>query len=137
MIIWPAVSDKASARKAVEQGVFACATIAAIDLSVALYASLNHGTLAGYGALIWIDGVLFALIGWRLWKNSRIASLIGLVLMAIEIADKLRHHPKTFNILTTILLLAILNSVRGAFAIHTLSQNEQIFSGASTRLTAD
>jgi len=130
--IWPDVSDKTSARKAVEQGVLACGIIAALDAGIAIYANLNHQRFAGYGASIWIDGVLFALIGWGLWKNSRIASALGLLLMAIEIADKLLHHPKTFNFVTIFLLLAILNSVRGAFALHGQSKKVQILSSAST-----
>jgi uncharacterized membrane protein (DUF2068 family) len=130
--IWPQVSDKASARKAIAQGAIACGFIATLDVAISIYATSHHQTFAGYGASIAVDGVLFALIGWRLWKNSRIAAVLGFLLMSIEIADKLLHHPGTFNLVTILLLLAILNSVRGAFALHKQNAGETQISTAST-----
>ena len=96
-----------------------------------MYTASSHQPLAGYGASVIIDGAVFALIGWRLWKNSRIASVAGLLLMLLEIADKLLNHAKTFNFLTIVLLLAILNSVRGAFAVHAQTEREKLGSAAS------
>lgn len=116
--IWPNVSYKAVARKAVQEGVAACGFIAVVDLGVAAYAMTSHQTFRGYGAPVLVDGIVFALIGFWLWRNSRIASVLAVSVMLLEVADKLLHHAATFNIVTLILLLAIVNSVRGAFALH-------------------
>ncbi|MGA8366882.1 MAG: hypothetical protein ACLQMT_02010 [Candidatus Acidiferrales bacterium] len=130
--IWPDFSDKAAPRKAIVQGVVACAFIASVDAGIGIYANVYHQTFQGYNAAVLVDGALFALIGWGLWKNSRIAAVSALVLMGIEIADKLLHHPKTFNFVTILLLLAIVNSVRGAFALHGQTQGEKLSSALST-----
>ncbi len=116
--IWPDVSNKPSARKAVQEGVAACAFIAAVDAGVALYVNLSHQRFASYGPSVLIDGAVFALISLFLWRNSRIAAVAAIALMTLEIADKLMHHANTFNLVTMVLFLAILNSVRGAFALH-------------------
>ncbi len=130
--IWPDFSDKAAARKAIVQGVVACGFMASVDAGVAIYANVYHQTFQGYNAAVLVDGTLFALIGWRLWKNSRMAAVSALVLMGIEIADKLLHHPKTFNFVTILLLLAIVNSVRGAFALHEKAKEEKLGGTVST-----
>jgi hypothetical protein len=115
---WPDVSDKVSARKAIKEGVAACAFIAAVDAGIAIYANVARQRIGGYGASVLVDGAVFALLALFLLKNSRIASVAALALMSLEIADKVMHHASTFNLVTMLLFLAILNSVRGAFAFH-------------------
>lgn len=130
--VWPDVSDKVSARKAVKEGVAACAFIAAIDAAIAIYANVLGRTVGGYGASVLIDGAVFALLALFLLKNSRIAAVVALALMTLEIADKVVHHASTFNLVTMVLFLAILNSVRGAFAFHRPADPARLIDTATT-----
>lgn len=130
--LWPNVSDKGSARKAIQEGIAACGFMAAVDMGVAIYANASHQAFRGYGAAIWVDGALFALLGIGLWKNSRIAAVLALSLMLLEIADKLLHHTGTFNLVTIALLLAIVNAVRGAFAFHKHNNQNNMIGTATT-----
>ncbi len=134
--IWPDVSDKASARKAIKEGVAACAFMAAVDAAITIYVDIAGRTVGGYGASVLIDGAVFTLIGLFLWKNSRIASVAALTLMSLEIADKLLHHPSTLNWVTMLLFLAILNSVRGAFAFHRPSEAKFVAPSETARTLA-
>lgn len=130
--VWPDVSDKASARKAVKEGVAACAFIAGVDAAIAIYANVVGRTVGGYGASVLIDGAVFALLALFLLKNSRTAAVLALALMALEIADKVAHHASTFNLVTMVLFLAILNAVRGAFAFHRPENPAKMIDAATT-----
>lgn len=131
--VWPDVSDKASARKAVKEGVAACAVIAAVDAAIALYANVAGRTVGGYGTAVLIDGAVFALLALFLSKNSRIAAVAALALMSLEIADKILHHTSTFNLVTMVLFLAILNAVRGAFAFHRPAEPQHLIGVGARR----
>jgi hypothetical protein len=62
--IWPEISDKESARKAIREGVWAAVFIAACDVAIAIY-SLSK--FAGhYDAWILVDAALFAIVASRL-----------------------------------------------------------------------
>ena len=114
--IWPNVTDKGKARNAVRTGFYACMFIAAMDFLVAISSLMSHQKVEGYDGWTMVDGVIFAVIGWRLLKNSRTWAAIGVGLMFLEIYDKLEHATNTFGIITVILLLALVNAARGVFA---------------------
>lgn len=118
-VIWPRISDKESARTAIKDGVWAALVIVFFDVVIAVYTLTVRQKFAGhYDAWILVDGFLFAVIAWRMWRNSRAWSVIALVLMALEIEDKLRSASSTFGVVTVLLFLAFLNAVRGTFAFH-------------------
>lgn len=115
--IWR-MPDKASARTAVKIGSGLCILIAADIAAFGVYALVTHRTFEGYDAWMLVDAVLFAIVAWRLWKNSRIWAVIGLILEGLEIVDKLRGHMNTFSVITILLFLGILNATRGTFVLH-------------------
>src|SRR5271156_1096763 len=99
--IWPRISDKASARKAVKDGFWACILIVALEAAIGAYAIVTHQEFGGYyDARVLVDGALFAIIAWRLWNNSRTWAVIGLILMGFEIVDKVQNKPGTFGVIT-------------------------------------
>jgi hypothetical protein len=127
--IWPPISDEISARNAVKNGFWACVLIAALNAVFGVYALASHSSVAGYDAGVLVDGALFALVAWRLWRNSRTWAVIGLVLMALNIVDKLRNARGTFSVVTIVLILAIVSATRGVFALHRYRiQNETVSS---------
>jgi hypothetical protein len=124
--IWPRISDKTSARKAIKEGSVACIIIAAIDGAIGVYALAANRTFAGYDALILVDATVFAIVAWRLWKNSRPWSVVALLLMSLEVAEKLHSRPNTFSIVTVILFVAIFNATRATFALHRYNEREKL-----------
>jgi len=134
-LIWPRISDKASARGAVEGGAIACAFIAVADAGIGGYSLISRQALLGYDAWVLVDGAIFALISWGLLKNSRTWSVIGLLLIALNMADGLYENPRTFGAITVILFLVILSATRGTFAFHKYDQQEKAFS--SSQATQD
>ncbi len=133
--IWPRISDKPSARKAVEGGVWACIFIVAVEAAIGAYSIVTHQEFGGhYDARVLVDGALFAIIGWRLWRNSRTWAVIGLVLMVLEIVDKLQNAVSTFGVITVFLFLAILDATRGTFALGRYSDQESATVGANISL---
>jgi WD40 repeat protein len=103
-----------------------CIFIALDNAAIGIY-SLTTGENVGgyYDAWVLVDGAAFAFIAWRLWKNSRIWAVIGLALWSFEIFDKLRNADRTFGVISVLLLLAILNATRGAFAFHRYTTQER------------
>jgi hypothetical protein len=60
---------------------------------------------------------LFGLVAWRVWNGSRPWAVAGLTLYLFEIGWNLAHH-HGFGILTVIIVLGLVNGVRGTFALH-------------------
>lgn len=120
------IPDKKSARKAIQGGVAACAFIAIVDGIVGIYSVTSHNTFATYNGTVLVDGALFAIVAWRLWKNSRAWSVVGLLLEGLEIADKIARHLRTVNIVTIVLFLAILNAARATFALRRYTGREKL-----------
>jgi hypothetical protein len=117
--IWPRITDNTSARNAVVGGFWACIFISVVDTVMGVYALAAHRKVFGYyDAWVLVDGALFAMVAWRLWKNARAWAVIGVLLMALEIGDKIQNAASTFNVITILLFLAILNAARGTFALH-------------------
>ncbi len=117
--------DRASARTAVKIGSVLCILIAADIAAFGVYALIKHRAYEGYDAWVLVDAVLFAIIAWRLWNNSRIWAVIGLLLEGVEIVDKLREHANTFGVITVLLFLGILNATRGTFVLHRYDQQKK------------
>ncbi len=134
--IWPRISDKASARKAVKDGFWACIFIVVVNAAIGAYAVVTHEEFGEYyDARVLGDGALFAIIAWRLWKNSRTWAVIGLILMGFEIVDKVQNKPGTFGVITVLLFLALVNATRGTFALHTYSEQEAPLVRARPRIS--
>ena len=123
--IWPRISDKATARNAIKGGFWAAIFIVVVDVAIGMYSLMSHEKFDGhYDAWVLVDGALFGVIAWRMWKNSRPWAVVGLVLMGLEIVDKLQNATSTFGVITVLLLLAFINAVRGTFAFHKYSAAE-------------
>jgi hypothetical protein len=122
--IWR-MPDRASARTAVKVGSLVCILIAADIAGFGVYALATHRTFEGYDAWVLVDAALFSIIAWRLWNNSRVWAVVGLILEGLEIVDKLQKHISTFGVITVLLFFAILNATRGTFVLHKLSRAQQ------------
>ena len=72
------------------------------------------------GASVWslLDAALFAVVAWRVWHGSRAWAVTGLALYSLEVIYGVITHPPGVGILTFIVLLALINGVRGTFSLH-------------------
>ena len=59
-----------------------------------------------------------AVVAWQTWQGSRIFAVVGLSLYSLEVFYSVVKHPPGIGILTIIILLALINGVRGTFGLH-------------------
>jgi hypothetical protein len=71
-----------------------------------------------------LDAAVFGFAGWRIWKFSRVWSVIAFLLFVGEKLLMLTvGTPNVGGILIAIIIaLALIGSIRGAFAYHRLSK---------------
>ena len=113
-VLWPDVSDLDGAQKAARQGVVAELFVTG---ATTLFVILK---LSDVTALV--DAVLFALIAWRIWKMFRVWVVIGLVLFAAEKTYWIYVRGPKGLVMSVIILLGFVTSVRGTFACARLGQ---------------
>jgi hypothetical protein len=115
---WPEIIDEDSARDAAHMaggwaGVVAGVTTLFAILSV--FAGISVMGIRGWSLL---DAALFAVVAWRIWCGSRAFAVAGLSLYGLEVLYSVVTHPPGIGILTVIILLALINGVRGTFGLH-------------------
>jgi hypothetical protein len=123
--LWPSITDEESARKAAKQGVIAAGFVAVIT---ALFATISMAgtTVMNISAWAYIDAVIFAAIAFGIYKMSRTAAVLGLLLYLLEKLMMLSSIRPASIFLIGILIIAFVNSVRGTFAYHRIiSQSEK------------
>jgi hypothetical protein len=122
---WPKIYDKASAQNAIYIGVAAAIINAAILLIFVMLHKLNTYSL--------VTVVLLAIIGFFIYKRSRVAAVLGTLICATNILTifliifkggraSLDFHP--------ILMLLYISGVRGTFGYHRFKDEEHIVDNA-------
>jgi hypothetical protein len=115
-LIWPRISDKTSATRAVRVGFWIYVLLTILNASLGIYLLVSRQRLLDYDPFLgWVFvelGVLFGIVAWRLWRNSRIWALIGIVTFAWFFHDKLRPAPGA--IIPILSLLALFGAGRGS-----------------------
>jgi hypothetical protein len=114
---WPEISDEDSARNAAHVAGGWAFAVAGITTLLAVI-SMAGAPIMGMSAWSLLDAVLFAVVGWRVWNGSRPWAVTGLVVYCLEIAMNVIEHPPGVGILTIVVVLALVNGVRGTFALH-------------------
>jgi hypothetical protein len=121
---YPTINDKQSAIKAVTYGYVAAAFTSFLTLFHITIKYLNAETV-DYILLIssLVGNVLpIAVLGFFIFKNSRIASILAFILCLIEIFYKFSETGSTG--IFPIFLVFYLNSVRGTFALKKLENDD-------------
>jgi len=72
----------------------------------------------GIGPWALFDAALFGVVAWRTWCGSRWFAVAGLSLYALEVLYSVVTRPPGVGILTVIIMLALINGVRGTFGLH-------------------
>ena len=120
--IHPAITDEATAKKAARQGVWACGIIAGATLILYFltYADFNPFNLDEYAL---IDISLFTLIGWGIYRMSRVAAISGLLLYALEQVVTWMEFGFKPSVHIVLISMAFANSIRATFAFQRFSES--------------
>jgi hypothetical protein len=118
---WPPVDTLRSARKATMNGVYAVIIIVVLTSLLLFLAPEYFGGRDFFWVVVGQLGI-FAVIGFFIWCNSRVAAILG---MALFIADKIAQIGQVqFNPGNIIVMIALglmfLHAIRGTFAHHRL-----------------
>jgi hypothetical protein len=113
---WPDVSTIEGAQLAVKYGWIVSYLVACITTVSALVGWISISSL--------FDAVIFLIIGYGIFRNSRIASIIGLVVFAFELLYKMREG-KSLGI-GIIILFYFINGVRGTLAYYRLKKVDHL-----------
>lgn len=114
---WPEIMDEESALDASHKAGGWAGFIGAFTALLATISLVTGTTLMGIEGGALFDAALFGIVAWRVWNGSRPWAVAGLTLYLFEIGWNLTHHGG-FGILTVIVVLALVNGVRGTFALH-------------------
>jgi hypothetical protein len=115
---WPEIIDEDSARDAAHMAGGWAGVVAGLTTLLAVVSIVGGGTIMGKGASALVDAALFGVVAWRIWCGSRWFAIGGLSLYALEVLYNVVKHPPGVGILTVIIMLALINGVRGTFALH-------------------
>jgi hypothetical protein len=113
---WPEIVDEDSARSAAHMAGGWAAIIAGITAVVAVVRMFASGQ--NEAALSLVDAALFGVVAWRVWNGSRPWAVAGLALYCLEIVISVINRPPGVGIFTVIVILALVNGVRGTFKLH-------------------
>ncbi len=114
--IWPEINDREQARSAVRNAAITAWIIASLTGIASVAAITGHPFLVGKSALL--DALLFAIVGWSLWRGSRVGAVCGLLLYSIEIYWMFSKGQ--FGVLVLVFIVAFIAGVRGSFKLHSL-----------------
>jgi hypothetical protein len=73
--------------------------------------------------VFYVLNVFYMLVSWRIGKNSRVAAVLALGVTAWFYHDKFTHIPAA--ILPGLVILILLNTVRGTFVFHKYRAEER------------
>ncbi len=122
---WPEIMDEDSARDAAHMAGGWAGVVAGITTLFAVISIVSGIRVMGMSAFSLVDAALFAVVAWQIWRGSRVFAVAGLSLYGLEVLYSVVSHPPGIGILTIVILLALINGVRGTFSLHKYEQIKQ------------
>ena len=109
-IFWPDTDTLVGAADAIQLGYWAAFAAAVVTTLGALGA--NKASL--------VDAVLYAILGWGIWRKWRVAAVVAFLIFLANVAFELAQGAGV-GVLTVFTFVGLLNAVRGTFAYTRLS----------------
>ena len=120
---WPRVDTWDGAIFAAKQGRWACIFVAVLSLVASLYSIRVEPIFDNVTAVfLLLQGVVFIPIAIGVHKHSRIAVVIGLAWYCLVQIVTIVETGKIPNIVALILILMLVNGMRGIFAVHRIPE---------------
>ena len=117
--IWPSLSNVTVVRQAAHQGTWAAVLVALMPALLAAV-SLVEKTPSQIDTWAFVDTLQFAVIAFAIYKMSRVAAILGLTIYLIQRIVIWATVGSDNIILTSMIMLAFVNSVRGTVVYHRL-----------------
>jgi hypothetical protein len=115
---WPEIIDEDSARDAAHMAGGWAGVVAGLTTLFAVISMAGGGSIMGVRAWSLLDAALFGVVAWRIWCGSRAFAVAGLSLYGLEVLYGIVTHPPGIGVLTVLIMLALINGVRGTFGLH-------------------
>jgi hypothetical protein len=122
---WPEIIDEDSARDAAHMAGGWAGVVAGLTTLFAVISIFGGVSVLGIRAWSLLDAALFGVVAWRVWAGSRAWAVTGLSLYCLEVLYGMVTHPPGVGILTIIIVLALINGVRGTFGLHKFIEMRQ------------
>ena len=122
---WPGIIDEDSARDAAHMAGGWAGVVAGLTTLFAVISIFGGVSVLGIRAWSLLDAALFGVVAWRVWAGSRAWAVTGLSLYCLEVLYGMVTHPPGVGILTIIIVLALINGVRGTFGLHKFIEMRQ------------
>ena len=116
---WPDVSTPEEARAAAKGGATAAWIVAIVTSGFALYAALKEPVL-NVTAWSFVDGALFAALGFGIWRLSRLAGVGALGLYLVEQGFLWASVGPKNPVMALLYLMFFVGGIRGTFSYHRL-----------------
>ena len=116
---WPKVSDRKNAQFAINEAFCVAVVLAVITVILATVEVLRDGT-EGLDAEAFGSALIFAGVGFGIYRKSRIAAISGLVLYVVGRGYAWAKVGPNLGVIPVLVTLAFLHGVRGTFAYHKL-----------------
>lgn len=125
--LWPSVTTPEGAEWATKQAFWAAVLFALITAAFSLFGAAGVQVAQGlnFDLTALIDAVLFGLIAVGLWRRSRVAAWVGLLLYLFERAFMWSQIGVRNPVIAAIFILAFLGGVRGTSALHRMKHAAQ------------
>jgi hypothetical protein len=125
---WPDVSNVRNAQKAIRYGFLAAVIVASVTAIVGLVTLYAHAFMGVYGRPALISAVMFAAIGFGIYRRSRAAAICGLLLFLIDRLVTLATQRVNVGgtIVAAILAVFFIHGVRGTFAYRKFSDQPPV-----------
>ena len=130
---WPELTDLKESEKAAHEGAGVCFLVAGGSAIIGAMSVWLGKPVIGMDAGVFIDGGIFAIAGWRIWRLSRVWAVLALTMFILESVYALAIHPlpAVFLIRVTLTLILI-SGVRGTFACRRFRSKESLASFSTT-----
>jgi hypothetical protein len=122
--LWPDVDDEKQAKAAARYGFYACVGIIVVSIAMSFLGNVEWSA--------WIlEGMLFAVIGFFIYRFSRVAAICGLILYVGEriilLVEQGAKMPSGLTLyLMIVFTFAFINSIRGTFAYRRFLKRQPI-----------
>ncbi|MGH7493628.1 MAG: hypothetical protein ACREOO_14720 [bacterium] len=123
-VFWPKVDTIEDAKAASRAGAWAAIFVAAMTGVVAILAFAGIQIFGQVKIEVWslIDSALFILIAWGLFRYSRVAAVVGLLLYLVERIVMMASGLTGGLIVSVIIILMFIGAVRGTIAYRRLTK---------------
>lgn len=130
---WPELTDPKGSEKAAHEGAGVCFLVAVVSAIIGVISVWLGKPVIGMDAGVFVDGGIFTIAGWRIWRLSRIWAVLALTMFILESVYALTLHPLPAVFLIRVTLtLVLVSSVRGTFAYHRFKSKEPLPSLSAT-----